>query len=297
MSERINLEHEQARGINLPAEWSDLISTLKFDSSIERLPSPVANCELKIGKGAVYISRVDINDVERSTYTPIAEQVARLLISNGMIVDVKIDNKDLAPDTFRTLSGSDTFFKEIVSRFHLSVDVSDQDAMTIESIRARSEKDVKTKFELKQWFLERPHTPRRSVRLDDIDTRAIDVAQQTISILTEDHPERYIASMGAGPCFIVGSYNPETHASGLTHIDGLTNMTHVIERLRSGTQSKTVRVFGGDESSLNQLIQLKGILEEMGLDVEEWDVLNDIKSIAIDKTTGEYLDVIGKSSV
>jgi hypothetical protein len=135
------------------------------------------------------------------------------------------------------------------------------------------------------------------VHLDDIEAEALNVPMGVVTSIDQNNPQRYIVTLGAGPCFIVGAYNAETHASGLTHIDAFTPMQDVIRRLIGSVRTKSVKVFGGDMSSLTQLIQLKELFEQLDISVDEWDVLNETKSIAIDKQTGEFLNVQGRSNI
>ncbi|MBI2473972.1 hypothetical protein HYV70_05475 [Candidatus Uhrbacteria bacterium] len=294
MKEQFRSEQEVFKPIALNPVWAEKLSNLEYESSVDEIPSPVQDCKLSIGKNAIYISRRDVFDADRSTYYPIFEQVARLLLSDGKIVGIKIDNDILAPDTFGQLADADPVFHQVVNVFNIKTKTTSEDDDRLMDLKAKSNAEVQEKMEQKKWFLEQPHYPRRMVNLDDIEAEALDVHMGAVTTIHQNYPERYVVTVGAGPCLIVGAHNPKNHASGLTHIDAFTSMEDVVRKLIGGVRAKSVRVFGGDMSSLNTLIQLKDILEKMNIGVDEWDVLNEIKSIAIDNQTGEYLDVRGR---
>jgi hypothetical protein len=150
---REDVKHEQmpSRAIELDPTWTKKLSELQFESFVEEMPSPVQSCKLSISKTAIYISRTDFFDVAHSNDTPIFEQVARLLLNKGKIVDVKIDNATLAPDTFKQLADADPTFREIVKIFNVQTKTPSASDAALEDLRKRSNAEVKSRMDQKKW--------------------------------------------------------------------------------------------------------------------------------------------------
>lgn len=74
-------------------------------------------------------------------------------------------------------------------------------------------------------------------------------------------------------------------------MNDFTKIEEKINKLCEQLKLSPVYVFGGDMSSLNELLKLKELLDSRGITVKEWDVLNSVKRIAIDKETGEFFNI------
>lgn len=73
---------------------------------------------------------------------------------------------------------------------------------------------------------------------------------------------------------------------GLAHADAFTNIVGAATSVVDRTGGQCVTILGGQPESIDQLLALKQFLDGRGI-TSEWDIFNGVKSIAIDKESGE----------
>lgn len=136
--------------------------------------------------------------------------------------------------------------------------------------------------------------PRQKLEVSNDDIVG-SVSQGEIGFLnTKKDEKKYLETLGAGPCIIVTAFNREGKGA-ITHIDALTNEKNVLRELLNYAKDE-VRIFGGNNSSIQQLVSIKEILDESNIQVLEWDILNSSKSIIMNCETGEIFDVLNPRS-
>lgn len=286
---------ENSLGIPLSADMRQLFDGLKFESSISTVPflegidvADAGRIHLTIGKHGVYISRRDVNDPSFQREYSIPLQVARLQIGDDAnIKGVVVDDKVLAPETFALLS-KNTWFSDIIRKFAINTE-SDSDT-SIYKKRANDKAGEKIMEAQKLVDLSpNKRIERNKMELPD-EELSVDVMMGETRFIAETSPERYIYTRGAGPCIVVIGYDPETKTVGMVHADAFTNITDATNRIvhRAGGR---ISVLGGQPESMGQLVELKKYLDARNIAVTEWDILNDTKSIVVDKETGEIFDI------
>ncbi|NRO99669.1 hypothetical protein GWC77_27890 [Paraburkholderia sp. NMBU_R16] len=136
-----------------------------------------------------------------------------------------------------------------------------------------------------------PSTSRQTLDITD-SAQILSVGQAQIGRLGSEDARRYIETIGVGPCIAVSVYDPVNKTAALTHLDGLTDMPSTLTALfhEMGPHCE-VRVFGADRSSFEQLRELRVQLAQRGVRPVEWDVLNSVKSIVLDRDTGQVSNV------
>lgn len=157
--------------------------------------------------------------------------------------------------------------------------------------------------------------PQRNILSMKDPTQVLLVNQSKWRILHADDKERYIETIGLTPCIGVVIRNPYTKDTALIYIDARTNIQQVLVNLLSQITNNTdvtVDIIGGrpmdpitgmEESMIknlvrDQLIEIQDFFENRKIKVRSWDVWEitgnpwkDIKSIIIDKETGQIFDL------
>ena len=300
MTEGQEFKHQEPR--ETPQNiLSEKVSKLKFQSStenfdlfelaegVEQLPSSI---RLVLGRNYLYLYRDEITDAQ---HTHAKVQIGRFEIDEDCNINNFIADADdsLVSETIGMLAHI-PFFSELKKRFNIK-DPTEENLARAKQIADgsnRKAEDQQREIDALKYLAEknRLNEPREEIDVEN-DEVVGSVGQGETGVLHEDSNKRYLESLGAGPCIIVTAYDSNNRTAAMTHIDGLTEENTTLNRLFEATGSVEVRVFGGDSSSINQLVSIKKILEETGATVEEWDILNTEKSIILDRETGEILDV------
>lgn len=280
--------------IQLPPNLATLRNSLKYESSmIDLSPEDVGvfsgsldSVKLVIGKKYIYISRLDVNDPQFVSSYKIPLQVARLeLDANDNVVGVIIDDTKLIGETFALLS-SVPFFEKIKTTFSIP-NVEVDTAAYKEKLNAIAEEKNKA---AKEIFALAPK--KRIIREemgDAAEDKVINVIQGSFSVISKEVPEQYIQTIGAGPCIIIVGYDPTNEMVRLAHMDAFDDIKNVAGYIVGGM--KKITVLGGDRSSVARLVELKKYFQDRQIDVAEWDILNDVKSIVVDKKTGKIYNL------
>lgn len=283
------------------------IANLQFQSSresidiselaggTEKLPESISSISLLIGRRYLYLFRNDIPDPEH----PHAElQIGRFELDEdgnvtGFIPDA---HESLVRQTMYSLKHV-PFFNELRERFNIE-DLNEEDlraAMQIANESRQKAQELQREIDALNSLAEenRLKEPRKKIDIED-DKLVCSVNEGEVGILGEGSKKRFLESLGAGPCIIVTAYDPDNKIAAMAHIDGLTDEEATLAqlfRVFKDVDTVEIRVFGGDPSSINQLVSIKKILEEKGVVVREWDILNTVKFIILDRETGEIFDV------
>lgn len=283
------------KSIPLPNELKLIIDDLRYESSIKdvssfsELPGEIsAKVGLKIGKKYLYISRKDVKDPKFVRDYTIPLQVARLEIDmNSSVVDVAIDDKVLASETFSLLASSH-FFRKVSDEFNLSECHPSDTLAYVESLNEVA--DEKNRKAQEIFSLRNNDKIYRSDMSEPPAEQSRDVTQGSILFVNQESPERYIQTIGAGPCIVVVGYDSASKTVGIVHADPFTDLVGSARKIISKAKERVV-VLGGQPESVPQLIKLKEFFDENNIFVSEWDILNEVKSIIVDKETGEIYNL------
>ena len=277
------------------------IANLKYPSSTENvalselaggtqeLPNSI---RLLVGRSYLYLYRDDITDAE---YTHAKVQIGRFALDEeGNITDFVPDADDsLVRQTMSSLNHV-PFFNALKNRFGIK-DPDEENLARARQIAQESNQKAderQREIDALKYLAEknRLNEPREGIDIEN-DEFVGSVGQAEIGVLNPDGKKRYLETLGAGPCIIVTAYDRSNKTAAMTHLDGLTDERTTLNQLFGSAGTVEIRVFGGDLSSINQLVSIKKILEEAGAVVEEWDILNAKKSIILDRETGKIFDV------
>jgi len=277
------------------------VANLQFQSSTENIDiSELAggteelpnSIRLLIGHQYLYLYRDDITDAE---HTHAKVQIGRFkLDEDGNVIDFVPDaDESLVRETMSSLNHI-PFFNELKNRFNIK-DPNEENLARARQIADESNQkaeEQQQEIDALKYLAEknRLNEPRDKIDIED-DELVGSVSQGEIGVLREDSKKRFLETLGAGPCIIVTAYDPSNKTAAMTHIDGLTDEKTTLNQLFGAAGIVEIRVFGGDSSSINQLVSIKKILEKAGAVVQEWDILNTEKSIILDRETGKIFDV------
>ena len=290
---RTAIEQGGEKRVNIPEEWISEILKFKDNWEHREAPSVKDRVRIVLGKHRIDISRRDVLDARWANYAPVPTEVIRLDLSadGRAIVDVIENDHALASDTLGLLKDI-PFFSDLISRFKLSAERLPEEQLI--GISEGQNFEIEQKIAVREWFSRRAsEAPRRRLLgLSIIRSESKDVWQGFVQFLNKNESTRYLMTVGAGPCVIVGGSNLKTGEHGLTHIDAVSNSKSLIDSLVARIGEGQYFVLGGDNSSLNQLQQIKKEIEALKIDVITWDCLNTPKSVAIDGETGELFDLI-----
>lgn len=261
--------------------FSDTVDTKEISKSVE----------LMLGQSYLYIYRKDITDAEN----PHANvQIGRLEIDDSSNMSNFIPDADisLVSETFYILKDI-PFFNYAKERFNISEPNEEMLKKAKELAQKSNEKAEKQQQaidEIKHLSEENSRKEKRKVLNIEDDNIVGSVAQGEMGFL-ENNTKRYLETLGAGPCIIVTAYNPDKKIVAMSHIDALTDEKSTLTDMFRIAGKSEIRVFGGDISSINQMVSIKQILSENNATVLDWDILNSSKSIILDSETGEVFDV------
>lgn len=287
--------HEtEEKKIPLPDEFKSMLSGFEFSSSAEyiesfsELPDEVfEKIQLRLGSKYLYISRKDTHDPEFVQDYTIPLQVARMEIDQkGDVVGIEIDDEVLAPETLAMLSVS-PFFKRVCDTFSVSTENLSDTSVYREGLNRSANENVEAAAGITAL------KSNESIPWSDMDEpsreQSVDVMQGNINFVTRESSERYIQTIGAGPCIIVVGYDSHSETVGMVHADAFTDIVVATKLIIARSKEKVV-VLGGQTGSTKQLIELKKYFDDNGI-VVEWDILNEVKSIVVDKETGKIYNL------
>lgn len=282
------------------------ISSFKFDSSTVNLGLDYFENELDqaqmeklkeyfnvvLNSTYLHIYRSDINDPQ---YTHANVHIGRIEIDKdgnpkGFSSEASDAMIKMAFEKLKTIP----FFRALKSKLGIVSPTKNEyaDALNEEKMLRTLHADEERK-ENEIIDLSRKNYPeiRGDLNIED-DAAVLSIGMQELGILDSEDERMYLETTGAGPCVIVTGYDKENMAATMTHIDGLTDEVETVNQLINLVGGKAVRVFGGDRSSIKALVKIKEVLDERSANVLEWDVLNSVKDIILDKRTGEVFNVI-----
>lgn len=270
-------------------EWTTLSAN---DLGLKSLPQSATGYELSMSKAVIAINRRDLRDPKAPDH-PL--QVGRIILNpNGTIQGLESSTDPLmlrhAVEQLRTVP----LVAAAAQRAGIQpLSSSEREGIGSQIAALKSETAEAGVIRKELMQLAGRSNQRQLKRVDS--HQVLSVGQGEIGE-TQGKP-RYIESIGAGPCIIISSYDPKTQETRLAHIDGLTNLEMTINLLvgsdpRNSSSGRQIRVFGGDSSSINKLIELKRILDARGVKPIEWDILNTTKNIVIDSRDGRSFDVV-----
>ena len=311
---------------------SELLKTLRFESSVADLdissvdPSLVADkiqeitkkIKLSLGREFLYIFRKDILDTAAS-YT-FGKQIARLKIEeDGKPVELLVDEPKFLSDTFEILKSS-IFFNSIKEQFNISDSVTQDD----EGISSQVDLDIlelqpnPINIQAIKDFAAAHRVVRETLDIED-NSQVKEVNQGEIGFLHQTDPQRYLESIGIGPCIVVVAFNAENKKLGLTHMDGLTDpiltLQNLIERVgvrevsilgantepldkysfvvndENGTESVDEECEEPIDGNLDTLLTIKSFLDREDISIKECDILGKPQNIIVDKQTGKIYNV------
>ncbi len=304
MSEGIHEQNKEAILSIAEKYLSDLLKTLRFESSMadvnlssldpslsaDKTQEIINKVRLTLGKKFLYISRKDILDNAASYVFP--KQVARLKIEDGKTVELFIDEEKFLSDTFKILESS-IFFRILKEQFNIADPAAgEQEALSHEINLGNAQIQEKERRirEMEELSLSN-RTVRETLNVPD-STQVKVVKQGEIGFIDESDSRKYLETIGADSCIVVVAFNPEKQILGLTHMDALTDSLLTIQKLLQKVGVREVSILGGDSTTLDILLEIKNFLEAQDISVKEWDVLNTVKSVIVDKQTGKIYDVL-----
>lgn len=286
-------EPEPAKTVQLPDSLKNIVISLKYESSADYptlesigLPQNLSDkIKIRVGGKYIYISRKDVQDPGHVRDYTIDLQVARLEINNKQqVVNFIPDDEKLAKSTLALLT-SNPFFSKIVSTFN--IETTSDDAEYISRLNTDADNLLS---ETQEIFDLKPTNPvsRKMIDIPNSE-KSIEVHQGSVLLLDQKSSQEYLHTVGAGPCIIVVGYNKDTKKVGMVHADPFTNLIDATRRIIGFTGTQ-VTVLGGDSSSIKYMLSLKRYLDRQNISAT-WDILNEVKSIAVSKTTGEIFDL------
>lgn len=110
-------------------------------------------------------------------------------------------------------------------------------------------------------------------------------------------PERYLATFGAGECFIVAIYDTINKRGALSHLDALSNPELTADLMRNFvSHCDRIVMLGGSQNASSDMAKFYGKVKEWQRDVLIADVIvgpvlqGTVCSLALDLETGDLLN-------
>lgn len=239
----------------------------------------------------LHIFRDDIKDAEHPNTNL---RIGMLKIGDRYNISdfIPIADTSLVSETFHILKDI-PFFNYVKKRFNISEPNEETFEKAKTLAKESNEKAIKTQQaidEIRLSIKENSLRDKRKILNVEDDNLVGQVAQSEIGYL-KNNTKKYLETRGATVCIIVTAYNPDKKIAAITHIDALTDEKSTVNDMLRIVGKSEIRVFGGSESSFDQIVSIKQILSEHNANVLDWDILNSMKSIILDNETGEVFDV------
>lgn len=293
----MNLESPRTKIRTTLEMIKDRVRELKFPSSTEFLPiteinqgEDIPDISLLVGKKYIYIYRKDIINKD---HIHANVQIWRVELDDELnpVSFIKDREDSLVSETFDMLN-SIPFFWNIRTDFgipNLGAQAR-EDARKIK-IAENSVAEWKQRQidEIRELAVRNTMSESRQT-LDKPDQEVVSISQWEIWYLEGNEDwKKYLETLWAGPCIVITARN-KSGQSVMTHMDALTDEKIVLQKILTW-DIFDIRIFGWDESSIQQLVSVKEELDKHSITATEWDILNSSKSIIMDSITWEIFDV------